>query len=213
MKILKSTIILLFIVFTFLDANAQKANKKTMSIKPGEYLFNTTDLYFFDDGIDCYLLKKCRDVDTVFENKAETLKVSADTNIKYQAYLFTDTYEYVYTKIKKKQGWLRISIPLTIAEKKYFKSFIASPNYESYSCYVEVIPFKKWKNVFISNTDNWFISDLNNFKTTKIGTKGGRLEACQMVYSKNCVKCYIDLGWGENVWYNSKGKKTRTKTK
>lgn len=211
MKILKSILLLLVILSASFVSNAQKFNKQDLVLKPGEYLFNSVDLYFFDDGINCYLFQKCRDIDTVFENKAKTIKVTADSIIKFQAYLFTDTFEYVYAKINKVEGWVRVSIPIMDSKKNFLKSFLKSPNYELYSSYVEIVPFKNNTDIFISNTDNWYIANLNNFKTTKIGTKGGRLEACQMIYPKNCVKCYIDLGWGENVWYDHNGRKTNKK--
>jgi hypothetical protein len=210
---MKKIIFISAIMFAFLlSANSvfsQKSQKQTLTLKPGTYLMNTTDLYFFDDGINCYLMKKCRDVDTVFENKAKKLIITKDSVIKYQAYLFTDTYEYVYTKIGDNDCWIRAEIPITNEQKVFFKRLLLSPNYEPYSAYVEAIPFKDPYDVFISTTDDWYISNLNTLNYEKIGTKGGRLEDCTMYYPKNCVKCYIDLGWGQEVWYDSKGKKIK----
>jgi len=193
------------------NIDAQRSYKQTITLKTGEYLFNSTDLYFFDDGIDCYLLKKCNDIDTVFSNNAQTLKVSKDSTIKYQAYLFTDNYEYVYAKINVKEGWLRVDVPINSSAKDFIKSMLLSVNYDSYSSYIEIVPFKNPKQVFVSTTDYWNILDLDKLTSVQIGSKGGRLEACQMIYPKNCVKCYIDLGWGQEVIYDAKGRKKKVK--
>lgn len=200
---------LLIAIFATSSIYAQKSNKIQLTLTPGVYSFNSTDLYFFDDGINCYLKHICRDVDTVFDNSAQKLTISKDSVIKFQSYLFTDTYEYVYTSIGKVNGWIRVSIPINEQQKDFLKVFLKSPNYELYSSYVQVIPFKNVDKVFISTTDDWYICDLTNFKTSKIGTKGGRLQDCQMIYSKDCVKCSIVMGWEEDVIYNDEGKKIK----
>lgn len=202
--------VMLFLLIS-LSGFSQRNFKQALNISAGKYLFNIVDLYFFDDGIDCYLLNDCNDIDTVFERNAKNIIITKDSTIKYQAYLFTDTYEYVYTKIGKTEGWLRVEIPLASSQKDFLKSMLLTLNYEDYSSYVEVIPFKKPHQVFISTTDFWYIADLSKFKSVQIGSKGGRLEACQMVYPKNCVKCYIDLGWGQEIFYDSKGNKKKIK--
>ncbi|MBN2663819.1 MAG: hypothetical protein JXR68_09240 [Bacteroidales bacterium] len=202
------SILVLLLLFSF-SSFAQRNFKQTLTINAGSYLINTVDLYFFDDGINCYLLNECNDIDTVFEGNAKNLVVTKDSIIKYQAYLFTDTYEYVYTKIGKNEGWLRVEIPMPSNQKDFIKSMLLTLNYEDFSSYVEVIPFKKPHQVFISTTDFWYIADLTRLKSTQIGSKGGRLEACQMIFPKNCVKCYIDLGWGQEVFYDSKGNKKK----
>jgi len=207
MKKINSLFIIVFFLTLSLSGFSQRLFKQSMNMPAGDYLFNTDDLYFFDDGIDCYLLGDCNDVDTVFENGSTVLHVEQDSSIKYQAYLFTDTYEYVYTKIDRKEGWLRIDVDLPDNRKDFVKAMLSTLNYDSKSCYVEVIPFKRNHRVFVSTTDFWYIADLKHLKNVQIGSKGGRLEACKMVYRKNCVQCYIDLGWGEEVWYDSKGKK------
>lgn len=209
----KTNIFLLFTLFLLISFSsfAQRSFKQTLNIAAGTYLINTSDLYFFDDGIDCYLLNDCNDIDTVFERNAKNLVITKDSTIKYQAYLFTDTYEYVYTKTGKTEGWLRVEVPMASNQKDFIKSMLLTLNFEDYSSYVEVIPFKKPHQVFISTTDFWYIADLTRLKSVQIGSKGGRLEACQMVYPKNCVKCYIDLGWGQEVFYDSKGNKKKIK--
>jgi hypothetical protein len=203
--------VLALLLFIGATGYAQKNYMLKMTLHKGQYLFNTTDLYFFDDGIDCYLIQKCRDVDTVFSDRAIKVNVSKDSTIKYQAYLFTDTYEYVYTKINKTEGWLRVDLPLTDPEKNFLKAYLKSTHFKPYSCYVEIIPFKNENKIFISTQDDWYIGNLLKLSAKQIGTKGGRLEACQMVYSKNCVKCYIDLGWGQEVWYDQNGKKKKVR--
>ena len=60
--------------FTISDATLSvKANqfRWPVTLQPGEYLFNTTDLYFFDTGINCYLFKICPDIDSLFEATAK----------------------------------------------------------------------------------------------------------------------------------------------
>lgn len=211
MKKIRVLFIVGILLVTSFSAFSQRTFRQSMVLKPGSYEFNSVDLYFFDDGIDCYLLKECNDIDTVFDGNSHPVNVSQDSTIKYQAYLFTDTYEYVYTKIDKVEGWLRVEVPLAQNKKDFIKTMLLTLNYEDYSSYVEVIPFKKAHQVFVSTTDYWYIADLNRLKNTQIGSKGGRLEACKMVYPKNCVKCYIDLGWGQEVFYDSKGNKKKMK--
>ncbi len=195
-------------LFSYSNAQNYKLN---LMLKPGDYLFNTKDSYFFDDGIDCYLHNQCNDIDTVYENSAVKLHVTKDSVLKYSAYLFTDEYEYVYTKINKVEGWLRVDVPITGEQKEFLKKYLTSKFFKEYTCYVEVVPFKNPNQIFISTTDYWYIGNLNKLSATEIGTKGGRLEACKMVYPKNCVKCYIDLGWGQEVWYDSNGRKKKVK--
>ncbi len=179
-----------------------------LSLQPGQYLFNTQDLYFFDTGINCYLFKYCPDLDSIFEAKADTLTITKTRNIKYQAYLFTDNYEYLFVQIDKKQGWIRYQIPIEQYKKAFLKGFLVSRFGEPRkTSYVEVIPFKDPDKVFVSSTDDWFIGNLENKSITQIGTKGGRLEACQMIFNKNCVECYIDLGWGHTVMFDENGNK------
>ncbi len=182
----------------------------TITLQPGEYLLNTEDLYFFDTGINCYLFKICPDLDSVFEVKAEKLKIDKPKTIKYQAYLFTDNYEYIYVQIGKKEGWIRYQVPIEEYKKAFLKGFMVSRFGEpKKTSYVEVIPFKDPNKVFVSSTDDWFIGDLETKSITQIGTKGGRLEACQMLFNKNCVECYIDLGWGHTVMFDQNGKKCK----
>jgi len=211
MKILKTSIFLFLLILLAVSSEAQRNFRQEITLEPGEYLFNFTDLYFFDDGIDCYLLQKCRDVDTVFSNQAQKIVVSTDSAIKYQAYLFTDNYDYVYTKINQHEGWMRVNFPISDKERIFLTKYLKSDHFEPFSSFVEIIPFKNDRQIFISTTDDWYIANLDNFKINNIGTKGGRLVACRMVFPKNCVKCYIDIGWGQNVWYDSKGRKIKTK--
>ncbi len=208
MKKIKLLMVFL-LMFSLQFAFGQENFRLSMTLNPGEYLFNSTDLYFFDDGIDCYLFNQCNDVDTVFEGNSIKYKLDKDSTINYRAFLFTDTYEYVYTIINGEEGWLRIKIPIDENERKFFNDLLVASRFEEYSSFVEVIPFKKTRYVFISTTDDWFIADLRKLETTYIGTKGGSLQACQMIFSENCVKCYIDLGWGKEIWYNYKGKKKK----
>ncbi len=182
----------------------------TMTLQPGEYLLNTEDLYFFDTGINCYLFKICPDLDSLFEIKAEKIIIDKQKTIKYQAYLFTDNYEYVYVQIGKKEGWIRHPVPIEEYKKAFLKGFLVSRFGEpKKTSYVEVIPFKDPNKVFVSSTDDWFIGDLETKSITQIGTKGGRLEACQMLFNKNCVECYIDLGWGHTIMFDQNGKKCK----
>jgi hypothetical protein len=207
----KLNIITVILTIT-LSINCTAQNYKlNLLLKPGDYLFNTKDLYFFDDGIDCYLRNECNDIDTVFSNSATKIHVTKDSVLKYNAYLFTDEYEYVYTKINKVEGWMRVDVPITGEQKEFLKKFLSSNHFKDYSCYVEIVPFKNPNQIFISTIDYWFIGNLNKLSATEIGTKGGRLEACKMVYPKNCVKCYIDLGWGQEVWYDANGRKKKVK--
>ena len=201
--------VLLLSLIVFLSTNiyAQRNYHASFEIKSGSYFFNTKSLYFFDAGIDCYLFNKCVDVDTVFENTASKITIATDTVVKVQAYLYTDTYEYMYVELNKKEGWVRADIPLEEDEEIFLKRYLLSSNFESYCCYVEIIPFKKEQKIFISTTDDWYIANLNKKKSESIGTKRGRLEACKMIFSKNCVKCYIDLGWGQEIWYDDDGRK------
>ncbi len=208
---MKRFLLVCLLAIFFISSYAQKNYRETFEIKAGTYLFNYENLYFFDDGIKCYLTKICRDIDTVYENKSINVKIKNDTVIKVQAYLFTDNYEYMYVKMGKNEGWLRAEIPLDPETKVFFERYLLSAYFESHSCYVEVIPFKTPSKVFMSTTDEWFIANLSRKNAEVIGSKGGRLEACQMVFSKNCVKCYIGLGWGEEVWYDENAKKKKVK--
>ncbi len=207
---MKKILSLFIILGAILNVSAQKNFRLSMQIKEGEYLFNTEDLYFFDAGINCYLKKICNDVDSVFEQEAQKVNFEGLRTISFQAYLFTDNYEYIYTKINGESGWLRVNIDIIPDKQKNFlKDFLKSDYFPKHATYVEVMPFKDINKVFISNSDDWYIANLNTLKAKKIGTKGGRLEACQMIYNKNCVKCYIDLGWGEYVIYDQNGRKKR----
>ena len=181
-------------------------------LEPGSYLLNTQDLYFFDTGINCYLLKYCPDIDSIFEAKADTLIIEKERTVKYQAYLFSDDYEYIFIQIDKKQGWIRYTVPVEEYKKAFLKGFLVSRFGEPRkTSYVEVIPFKNKDKVFVSSTDDWFIGNLENKSITQIGTKGGRLEACQMIFNKNCVECYIDLGWGHTILFDENGNKCKKK--
>ncbi len=211
-KIFSFFLPVILVIFVFsANSYSQKPSKFRLSgtIPAGTYLFNHKALYFFDDGIDCYLLKQCNDIDSVFEASAEKVVFTKDTTIKYLAYLFTDNYEYMYVSINKKEGWLRANVPMDLKQKNFLKKFSFSPNYPRYATYVEIIPFKTTYKVFISDAEDWYIGDLNAFKIQKIGTKGGRLEACQMIFKKNCVMCYIDLSWGEYLWFDEDGRKCK----
>ncbi len=204
---------IIFIV-SFLSSNvvfAQRNFNVEFDVKAGNYLFNSNKLYFFDDGIDCYLTNVCNDIDTVFENTAVDFKVTKDTVIKAQSYMYTDNYEYMYVRLNKKEGWLRADIPLEKSEEVFLKRFLPSHVFDMLSCYVQIIPFKNNSCVFVSNADDWYIANIKRKKIEHIGTKGGRLEACQMLFSKNCVKCYIDMGWGQDVWFDENGKKIKQK--
>ncbi|MBN2893216.1 MAG: hypothetical protein JXL97_15200 [Bacteroidales bacterium] len=201
----------LFVLILSFPSVAQRNFKTPFEIKAGSYLFNSTSVFFFDDGIDCYLSGICNDIDTVFENSSVNFKISNDTIVKVQAYLYTDNYEYMYVKLNKSEGWLRADVPLDKEEEVFLKRYLLSANFESLSCYVEVIPFKDTEKVFVSTTDDWYIANIKRKRAEFIGTKGGRLEACQMVFPKNCVKCYIDLGWGEERWYDENGKERKMK--
>lgn len=209
----KTKLIFIFLSLTFIlsSATAQKRFKNPINFKSGTYYFNSTELYFFDDGINCYLFDKCRDIDSVFLNSAKNIKFAKDTLLKIEAYLFTDNYEYVSVIINDKIGWLQTEVPMDVDKKDFLKKFLKSPHYKSKSTYVEVIPFKDPQKIFISTTDDWFIGDIERKSIEYIGTKGGRFEACQMVKPKDCVKCYIDLGYGQEVWYKSDGKKKKVK--
>ena len=206
-------ILAIFISSLFMNASAQKNFRLEQTIKPGEYYFNTTDLYFFDDGINCYLLHKCNDLDSVFDTNAEVIKVTKDQEVSYQAYLFTDNYEYIYTRFQDEVGWMRIDIDLEKDKKEFLKTFLNCDLYKPFSQYVEVVPFKEKDKVFVSNAVDWYILNLSTKKSVKIGTKKGKFQACQMLYPKNCVKCYIDLGWGEEIYFDSNGKKKKVKNK
>lgn len=208
-KIKFSLVFLLFVVFMSQNIFGQRYFKTQFDVKSGTYYFNSNNLFFFDDGIDCYLSGVCHDIDTIFENSAEQIKISQDSVVKARAYLFTDEYEYMYIKLNKEEGWLRAEIPLDKEEKVFFKRYLLSANFAPFSCYVEVIPFKNTEKVFLSTTDDWYVGNINQKEAEKIGTKGGRLEACKMIFPKNCVKCYIDLGWGQEVWYDENGKKKK----
>lgn len=177
------------------------------TLTEGEYIYNTEDLYFFDAGVNCYLYDKCADLDSVFDSNGKTLKVTADTTLKYQAYLFTDDYEYLFVTIGKQQAWIRADVPIHASDKSFLKKFLHTDLKPSKVQYVDVIPFKDKQKLFISSYDSWHIVNLNKKTTKQIGTKGGRLEACRMVFPKDCVECYIDLGWGETVIFDDNGKK------
>ncbi len=185
-----------------------------VTLQPGEYLFNSSDLYFFDTGVNCYLFKVCPDIDSVFEATAKKITISQPTELKYQAYLFTDNNEYMFVQIGKEQGWIRAQIPIEQYKKDFLRAFLASRFGEPRrTCYVEVVPFKDQNKVFLSSTDDWYIGDLENQSITQIGTKGGRLEACRMLFHKNCVECYIDLGWGETLLFDQNGQRCEKKSK
>jgi hypothetical protein len=185
-----------------------------VSIEPGQYLFNSSDLYFFDTGINCYLFKICPDIDSIFEASAQTVTFDKTTEIKYQAYLFTDNYEYLFVQIDKQQGWIRYPVPIAQHQKDFLKAFLVSRFGEpKRTCYVEVVPFKDPNKVFLSTTDDWYIGNIENHSISQIGTKGGRLEACRMLFHKNCVECYIDLGWGETLLFDENGKRCTKKVK
>jgi len=186
----------------------------TVTLQPGEYLFNSYDLYFFDTGINCYLFKMCPDIDSIFEAKAETLRFDKPVVLKYQAYLFTDDYEYMFVSYNKTEGWIRAPIPIEQHKKDFLRAFLVSRFGEPRrTCYVEVIPFKDPDKVFLSTTDDWYIGNIETHSISQIGTKGGRLEACRMVFNKNCVECYIDLGWGQTLLFNEDGKRSDKKCK
>ncbi len=186
----------------------------SVTLQPGKYLFNTQDIYFFDTGINCYLFKMCPDLDSLFEKGADTVVFTKPTQLKYQAYLFTDNYEYMFVQIGRKQGWIRASIPIAQHKKDFLRAFLVSRFGEPIrTCYVEVIPFKDPDKVFMSTTDDWYIGNIETRSITQIGTKGGRLEACRMLFHKNCVECYIDIGWGETLHFNEDGKKTDKRCK
>jgi len=211
MKKSKFIFIFLSLLFIIASVNAQKKFKNPINFKSGTYFFNCSELYFFDDGINCYLFNKCRDIDSVFLNAAKKIKITKDTLMKIEGYLFTDTYEYVSVTINGKNGWLQTEVPMDVDKKDFLKKFLKSPHYEYKSTYVEVIPFNDPQKIFISTTDDWFIGDIERKSIEYIGTKGGRFEACQMVKAKDCVKCYIDLGYGQELWYKSDGKKKKVK--
>ncbi len=179
-----------------------------MTLQPGEYLFNSTETYFFDTGVNCYLFKVCPDIDSVFESTATKIKITKPQTVKYQAYLFTDDYEYVFVQYGRQQGWLRVEAPIEKHKKDFLKAFLVSRFGEPRrTCYVEVVPFKDPDKVFISTTDDWYIGNIDVHSVSQIGTKGGRLEACRMLFHKNCVECYIDLGWGEVIMFDQEGKR------
>lgn len=210
-KIIQFSTSLLLILIITNASFGQRNYRVQFEVKPGTYFFNTKMLYFFDDGIDCYLSDICGNIDTVYENSAVDFKITKDTVLKVQAYLYTDEYEYMYVKLNNNEGWLRADIPLEKDEEVFLKRYLLSPNFDPLSCYVEVIPFKETEKVFISTTDDWYIANIKKKRSDLIGTKGGRLEACMMLFQKNCVKCYIDLGWGQEVWYDDNGKKFKVK--
>lgn len=205
---MKKTLFVLLIINNLI-VFSQKINKFDTEIKAGNYLINTTDLYFFDVGINCYLKNICNDIDSVFQINSENLYIKKDTIVKVISIVFTDNYEYLYIKHKKDYGWLRAPSMLSEREKNFLRIFLQSPHYDIFTCYVQVIPFKNKQRLFLSTTDDWYICDLETFKTTKIGTKGGRVQDCQMVYSKDCVKCIITMGWEEEIYYNSEGVKIK----
>ncbi len=211
------TVGLLLSAYTLPDSSFNiKSNhfRWPVTLKPGKYLFNTQDLYFFDTGINCYLFKMCPDIDTIFESSAQTIEIDKPTQVKYQAYLFTDNYEYLFVQINKQQGWIRTSIPIEQHKKDFLRAFLVSRFGEPRrTCYVEVIPFKNPNKVFLSTTDDWYIGDIETHSISQIGTKGGRLEACRMLFNKNCVECYIDLGWGETLMFDENGKRCGKKPK
>mgnify|MGYP005839803095 CR=1 FL=1 len=208
---MKKYLTLILLIIANLCSFSQKNNKIDQTVKTGEYLYNTDDLYFFDVGINCYLKNICKDIDSVYETTAQKVKFSKDTTIKVLSYLITDNYQYVYTNINKHNCWLRTKISYTEQQLAFLKVFLKSEHYDIYSTYVQVIPFKNPDQVFLSTTDDWYICDISNFNNTKIGTKGGRVQDCQMVYNKDCVKCNIVMGWEEEIWYNSEGKKINKK--
>ena len=179
----------------------------TVDLKQGEYLYNTEELYFFDTSFDCYLYDKCTDIDSIFGSSAKTLKITNDTILKFQAYLFTDTYEYMYVTINKQQTWIRYEIPLEKDNKLFLSKYLHSDDKPAYVQYVEVIPFKTEDKIFVSCYNSWYIINLKKKRSQQIGSKGGRLEACRMLFPKNCVECYIDLGWGETVIFDEDGNK------
>lgn len=215
---MKKIFLILLVGFLF---SAYPANKQslrvnhfrwTAQLKPGKYLFNSTDLYFFDTGVNCYLFKVCPDIDSLFEASAKTITINRPTEIKYQAYLFTDNYEYLFVEYNKTQGWIRTEVPIAQHKKDFLKAFLVSRFGEpKRTCYVEVIPFKDPNKVFLSTTDDWYIGDIELHTISQIGTKGGRLEACRMLFNKNCVECYIDLGWGETLMFDQNGKRCKRK--
>lgn len=206
-------ILTLILSLIFISASAQKNFRLKQTIKPGTYYFNTKDLYFFDDGINCYLLHHCRDIDSVFESNAETIEIKSETEVSYQAYVFTDNYEYIYTNYENKLGWLRVNVDIEESQKEFLKKYLACKLYKAPSQFVEVIPFKTKDKVFLTNAEDWYIINLTTQKAVNIGTKRGGFQACQMYFPKNCVKCYIDLGWGEEIYFNENGKKIKVKQK
>ncbi len=216
---MKKSIFLSLVVFAMLFSscsifnNSSNRNLKPnkfrwkVELKQGEYLYNTQELYFFDTSFDCYLYDKCSDIDSIFDGSAKTLKITNDTTLKFQAYLFTDNYEYMFVTIGKQQAWIRAKIPLEETEKTFLLKYLHSDNKPSYVQYVEVIPFKKEEKIFVSCYNSWYIINLKKKRSQQIGSKGGRLEACRMLFSKNCVECYIDLGWGDTFIFDEDGKK------
>ncbi len=213
-KILLSITVLLLVFFTSCSIfnnsdNNLKSNKFRWKVKltKGKYIYNTEDLYFFDSSFDCYMYNKCFDIDSLYETSSKSLKVSKDTTIKFQAYLFTDNYEYMFVTINKKHCWIRAEIPIDEASKIFLKKYLHSSTKPTFVNYVEVIPFKTNEKIFVSCYDSWHIIDIDKKISKQIGSKGGRLEACRMLFPKNCVECYIDLGWGETVYYDEDGEK------
>lgn len=208
---MKKYFILIILIVAAFGLYSQKNNKIDLTIKAGEYIYNKEDLYFFDVGINCYLKNLCKDIDSVYETTALKIKFSKDTTIKVLSYLITDNYEYVYTNINKQNCWLRAKSSYSEQQIDFLKVFLKSEHYEIYTTYVQVIPFKNPDQVFLSTADDWYICDITNFNNTKIGTKGGRVQDCQMIYNKDCVKCNIVMGWEEEIWYNNEGKKVKNK--
>ncbi len=178
-----------------------------MNLKQGEYVYNTEELYFFDTSFDCYLYDKCTDIDSIFDGSSKTLKITNDTTLKFQAYLFTDSYEYMFVTIGKQQAWIRHEIDIEKDDKIFLSKYLHSEDKPSYVQYVEVIPFKTEDKIFVSCYNSWYIINLKKKRSQQIGSKGGRLEACRMLFPKNCIECYIDLGWGETVIFDEDGNK------
>ena len=212
---------LVFILFILLSTSFSTVNKTTdnnlipnkfkwdVTLEKGEYIYNDLELYFFDPGMNCILYDKCPDLDTVFENSSKKIVIEENTTLKYQAYLFTDNYEYLFVLLNKEKVWIRTEIPIPDKTKIFLKEFLNEGSKPMHSHYVEIIPFKESNNAFISATNDWFIVNLKKQKTKKIGTKKNSFEVCRMVYKKNCVECYINLGWGETIWFDENGKKKK----
>ena len=168
-----------------------------------EYAFQQTGFFRVPQPPETQIKPEAFRPDAYFDQQARSVKLGPGP-VRYGAYLFTSTHEYLYAFVNGQEGWLRAPVPVSAALKAQYRTLLSKQTQRSSETalklgpehyYVCVTPFNDTDYALVAvNYEDNFVLHLPTMRVT--WRAGSYYEGPYINFATDQLECSGDLMGG-----------------